>query len=161
MSSSEEPTAMPSPRSDSSRSSSGGSNGQQSGDGAIADAQERIVGAARGAADEAKHRAESMYREASDVAAGASDAIDEAADKLEDSGHETLSQAAGALSERVRMLSNYLEDRRLEDLVDDARRLAQRNPGLFIAGGVALGFALSRLLKASATAQTTRTRHIV
>jgi hypothetical protein len=61
-----------------------------------------------------------------------------------------LSRAAAALSERVRAFSGYLEDRSLEDLVSDARALAQRNPGLFVAGGVALGFALSRFLKASA-----------
>ena len=36
------------------------------------------------------------------------------------------------------------------DLARDARALAQRNPALLVAGGLALGFALSRLLKASA-----------
>ena len=93
---------------------------------------------------------EDVYRAGSSAAAGTSDAIDDAADALASSGHESLSQAAAALSDQVRKFSNYLQDRRIEDLVGDARRLAQRNPALFVAGGVALGFALSRFLKASA-----------
>jgi hypothetical protein len=116
-----------------------GSSSQADG---AADARERV-------ADAAKRQAESLYRDASSSAAEASAAIGDAAATLESSGHETLSQAAAALSDRVRTFSTYLEDRSLEDLVGDARRLAQRNPGLFIAGGVALGFALSRFLKAS------------
>jgi hypothetical protein len=86
---------------------------------------------------------------ASAAADDASNAIDDAASALGNSGHETLSQAAAALSDRLRGLSRYVEDRKLDDLLGDARQLAQRNPGLFIAGGVALGFALSRFLKAS------------
>jgi hypothetical protein len=112
--------------------------------------QERVADTVRDAAGEAKRQAESFYRDASVAAGKTSHAIDGAADALETSGHETLSQAAAALSDRVRTFSSYLENRRLEDLLGDARRLAQRNPGLFMAGGVALGFALSRFLKASA-----------
>ena len=112
--------------------------------------QERLAGAARDAMSSAKQQAESMYRDASSVAGETSDAIDDAANALESSGHETLSEAAAALSQRVQAFADYLEDRKLEDLVGDARSLAQRNPGLFIAGGVTLGFALSRFLKASA-----------
>jgi hypothetical protein len=113
--------------------------------------QEQAAEAARAAASDARERAESVYRDASSAAGKTSDAIDDAADALASSGHETLSQAAAALSDRVRSLSSYLEDRKLEDLIGDARTLAQRNPALFIAGGVALGFALSRFLKASAS----------
>jgi hypothetical protein len=84
--------------------------------------------------------------------------MDDAADALASSGHETLSQAAAALSDQARKFSTYLEDRRLEDLIGDARRLAQRNPALFVAGGVVLGFALSRFLKASAANVSRTTR---
>lgn len=112
-----------------------------------------MANAGREAADEAKRQADSVYRDAqagaSAMAADASGAIDSAARALEDAGHETLSEAANALSERMRSFSGYLENRKLEDLLADARRLAQRNPGMFVAGGMAIGFALSRFLKAS------------
>jgi hypothetical protein len=120
-----------------------------------ADTRERIASAGREAVDEAKRRADDLYRNttrgAGRVANQASDAVDGAADALADRGQERLSQAAHALSERMRGLSGYLENRGLDDLITDATRLAQRNPALFIAGGVAIGFALSRFLKASSS----------
>jgi hypothetical protein len=125
--------------------------------------REDMASAGREAADEAKRQADSMYRNAqagaAAVAADASGAIDSAASALEDAGHETLSQAANALSDRMRSFSGYLEDRRLEDLLADARRLAQRNPGMFVAGGMAIGFALSRFLKASANGRSAGQRY--
>ena len=133
-----------------SSSPSDGSSQQTDDHGLPSGVQERLAGAAREAVSAAKQQAESLRRDASSVAGETSDAIDDAAAALESSGHETLSQAAAALSEHVQAFAGYLEDRKLEDLVGDARHLAQRNPGLFIAGGVALGFVLSRFLKASA-----------
>jgi hypothetical protein len=147
---------------DGSSSDFDGDDGQSSMDsnGGSANAQERIADAARNAASGAKRQAESLYQGASSTAAETSDAIDDAADVFERSGHETLSQAASALSERVRNFSHYLEDRKLEDLVGDARRLAQRNPGVFIAGGMALGFALSRFLRANAADASRTNRNV-
>jgi len=115
----------------------------------LSGASEQIADVARDTATGAKRQAEDLYRKASSTAADASDAIDATVDALADSGHETLSQFAASISDRVRTFSTYLENRQLEELVDDARRLAQRNPALFVAGGVALGFTLSRFLKAS------------
>ena len=120
--------------------------------------RERVADATRDVASKAKRQAETVYRAGSSAAAGTSDAIDDAADALASSGHESLSQAAAALSDQARKFSTYLEDRRLEDLIGDARRLAQRNPALFVAGGVVLGFALSRFLKASAANVSRTTR---
>jgi hypothetical protein len=110
---------------------------------------EQTSEAARDTATRAKRAAEGVYRQTSNAAADASDAIDATAGTLAESGHETLSQFAASISDRVRTFSTYLENRQLEELVDDARRLAQRNPALFVAGGIALGFTLSRFLKAS------------
>jgi len=120
-------------------------------------AGESAANAARKAAStakrEAKRQADSVYDSASSSAARTanetSNVLDDAAASLERSGHETLSQAAAGLADRVRDLSAYLKDRKLEDCMADARRLAQRNPALFIGGGIALGFALSRFFKAS------------
>jgi hypothetical protein len=122
------------------------------------DVRESVDAVARSAANEAKQKAESLYEGATTLTAEASAAIDRAADGFASSGQETLSQATAALSDRVRTLSKYLEDRRLEDLIGDARQLARSNPTLFVAGGVALGFALSRFLKASAAQESTASR---
>ncbi len=107
-------------------------------------------------------QAEALYLHASSSAAAAasetSAAVDSAASALADSGHEKLSQAASALSEQIRKVSSYFENRGLEDVIGDARRLVQRNPALFIAGGVAVGFALSRLLTSVEQSRSGRRR---
>jgi hypothetical protein len=130
------------------------SNPQPEDDSTGSGGRDRLADVGREAASGAKRKAESLYRDASGRAAAAagetSEAIDRAASALGESGHETLSHATAALSDKVRSFSEYLEDRSLDQLLGDARQLAQRNPGLFIAGGVALGFALSRFFKASA-----------
>jgi hypothetical protein len=121
---------------------------------------DRLGNAARDAATGAKREAESMYRDVSKGAAATADetsgVLEDAASSLDEAGHETLGKAASALADQVRRFSTYLESRKLEDFVRDAQRLAQRNPGLFIAGGVALGFALSRFFKAGASKSSTR-----
>jgi hypothetical protein len=106
--------------------------------------------------------AEALYRDASTgAAAAASDAsatAESAASAFADSGHEKLSQAANALSEQIRKVSSYFENRGIDDVIGDARRLVERNPALFIAGGVAVGFALSRLLTSAEQSRSGR-RH--
>jgi hypothetical protein len=92
---------------------------------------------------------EGAKRTAVDAADETSAAIEDVANALHSSGQTTLSQAAAAMADRLHGFSDYLENRPVDELFEDARRLAQRNPGLFIAGGVVLGLALSRFLKAS------------
>lgn len=111
--------------------------------------------AASDAAETAKQTAKSIFGDAKsaavDAAAQTASAIGDASASLEDAGQTNLSQATAALAAKLHELSGYLENRNINDLYDDARRLAARNPGLFIAGGVVLGVALSRFFKASMT----------
>jgi hypothetical protein len=146
------------PTPDTSSSRADKSNGDSTG----SEPRERLGTAAREAASGAKRQAESVYRDVSSGAAATADetsnVIEDAASRLDESGHETLGKATAALADQVRRFSAYLESRRLEDFVRDAQRLAQRNPALFIAGGVALGFALSRFFKAASSDTATRRR---
>jgi hypothetical protein len=136
---------------------------KSNGDSQRSDSSERLGNAAREAASGAQRQAESVYRDVSSGAATTadetSDVIENAATALDESGHETLGKATAALADHVRKFSAYLESRKLEDFVRDAQRLAQRNPALFIAGGVALGFALSRFFKAGTSGNGSRRRY--
>lgn len=85
----------------------------------------------------------------------AADQIDQVAQALSRAGEElnqtqpTLANYAAQIASSIGTFSNRVRDGNIDDLVSDARQLAHRNPGLFILGGVALGFAVSRFLKAS------------
>ena len=85
----------------------------------------------------------------------AADQIDQVAQALTRAGEElgqsqpTLANYASQISSSVSTFASRLRDGNMDELVTDARELARRNPGLFLIGGVALGFAVSRFLKAS------------
>ncbi|HEY7639721.1 MAG TPA: hypothetical protein VH814_08360 [Steroidobacteraceae bacterium] len=86
----------------------------------------------------------------------AADRVDGIAQALERTGAQfadnepTLADFASRLANTVGNLATRLRDGSLDDLVDDTRAFARRNPGLFIAGGLVAGFALARFAKASA-----------
>ena len=64
-------------------------------------------------------------------------------------GQPTLAGYANRFAGAVGTLATRVRDGSVEELVDDTRELARRNPGLFILGGVATGVVLARFLKAS------------
>ena len=86
----------------------------------------------------------------------AADRVDGIAQALERTGAQfsenepTLADLASRLSGTVSNLATRLREGSIDDLVEDTRAFARRNPGLFIAGGLLAGFALARFVKASA-----------
>ncbi len=99
---------------------------------------------------EGRDRLERGKHSAADTVASTSEALDEAAASLSTQGQESLARATSVLADKLSGLANELESRSIDQLSRDATRLARDNPGLFVAGSVALGVALSRFLKASA-----------
>lgn len=86
----------------------------------------------------------------------AADRVDGIAQALERTGAQfsdnepTLADFANRLAGTVGNLATRLREGTIDELVDDTRSFARRNPGLFIAAGVVAGFALARFVKASA-----------
>lgn len=72
----------------------------------------------------------------------------------------TLADLASRVAGTVGNLATRLREGSIDELVDDARALARRNPGLFIAGGVVAGFVLARFVKASAHRAPTLTEEV-
>jgi hypothetical protein len=95
-----------------------------------------------------KQKIESSKRSAADQIDEVARALNRAGEQLNES-QPTIANYAGQMASNVSRLATRLRDGSIDDLVKDTRELAKRNPGMFLAGGVALGFALSRFLKAS------------
>ena len=109
--------------------------------------------AARDAAETAVETAKSLTdRQTSKAATQVmhfSAAMHEAADKLRGEDH---TQAAGYVGTAARVLdrtAEYLDQAKLDSLLDDAARFAHRRPELFVGGLVVAGLGLARFLKAS------------
>lgn len=98
--------------------------------------------AARSRLDEGKHAA-------SDAASSTARALDEAASSLSAQDQESLARVTSSLAEQLSRFATSLEERNIDELSREARRLAREHPGLFIAGGAALGLALGRFFRAS------------
>jgi len=82
--------------------------------------------------------------------------VEEIAQAIERTGAQfsenepTLAELASRLAGTVGNLATRLREGSFDDLADDTRAFARRNPGLFLAGGLAAGFVLARFVKASA-----------
>ncbi|MBB3101716.1 hypothetical protein [Azomonas macrocytogenes] len=60
-----------------------------------------------------------------------------------------LSQYVSDIAQGMVKMAENLRNKKADDLYHDAERMARENPGLFIAGSIALGFGLTRFAKAS------------
>jgi hypothetical protein len=117
---------------------------------------EAVSTSARGLTDRLRQDGRQQLENRKRVAA---DQIDELAHALGRAGEQldqsqpTLASYANQIASGVSNLATRLRDGSIEELLDDARGVARRNPGLFLLGGFALGVVLARFLKASESSE--------
>lgn len=108
---------------------------------------------AKQAADEVKTQGMSQlegYREtAADELEKVAQSAKAAAQELEGQDRLGLSSYVSTMAQSMVKLSDDLRGKSVDELFQDVNRLARDNPGLFIAGSVALGFGLTRFARAS------------
>ncbi len=108
---------------------------------------------AKQAADEVKTQGKSQlegYREtAADELEKVAQSAKAAAQELEGQDRLGLSNYVSTMAQSMVRLSDDLRGKSVDELFQDVNRLARDNPGLFIAGSVALGFGLTRFARAS------------
>ena len=73
------------------------------------------------------------------------------AEQLRNQGKETPARVAEQVADRAESFGSYLREADGEQLLRDMEDFARRQPWLVAAGGLALGFAASRFLKASSS----------
>jgi ElaB/YqjD/DUF883 family membrane-anchored ribosome-binding protein len=66
-----------------------------------------------------------------------------------ESGGENVNRVVSGVADRLERLGGYLEGARGDDLLRDGERIARERPWLVAGAAAAVGFTLSRLLKAS------------
>lgn len=112
--------------------------------------EEDISNMKREAKSKARDGFESGQHRIADEADTLSDAIDAAAANLDDHDREGLARYAREVSSNLSDMAGQLEGRSVDELANDAKRLARKNPALFMLGSVVIGFGLSRFFAASA-----------
>jgi hypothetical protein len=85
-------------------------------------------------------------------------AVERTADELAGEGDDTVSGFGHSLAGLMRQLAGGLRERDVEQFATELGALARRNPGVFLAGSVALGFGVARFFRARAP-QARSARH--
>lgn len=138
-------SASSSPTSTSTQSTAGSST--------MGHAAEDAKAKAREAAEQVKTQGKSQlegYREtAADELEAVAQSAKAAAQELEGHDRLGLSTYVSSMAQSMVKLSDDLRGKSVDQLFQDVNRLARDNPGLFIAGSVALGFGLTRFARAS------------
>ena len=116
-------------------------------------ATEQVRGAAEQGAQQARvqlrDQVDQRSTQAGQQASTAADAIRQASSHLRDQGNSGPARALDSAAGQVEKAGNWLQQADGDQILHDVEDLARKNPLAVVAGGVALGFALSRLLKAS------------
>ena len=87
--------------------------------------------------------------EAGQQAGSAAQALREASTKLRDDGNEPVARGLEQVADRVERAGGWLRDADGDSILRDVEDFGRRNSLAVMAGGLAIGFAASRLLKAS------------
>lgn len=103
----------------------------------------------------AREKADAHFGQYRDTAADQIDALARGAksamSELEANDTLGLSHYLADMADCMSGLAGKLRNKSAEQLLHDGSRLARDNPGLFLAGSIAVGFGLSRFLKAGAS----------
>ena len=110
----------------------------------------RMADLAQTATEAGKAQVDSGITRAAGQADQFARAVDVAANRLKEDNQEGLASFATHVASSITSLADHLRERSVDDLANDARQLARSNPAMFLAGSVAVGFGLTRFLKASA-----------
>jgi len=118
-----------------------------------------IRGFAQRLREDGRRTIEQRKRSAAARVNGIAEAIEHTGEQFSES-EPTLADLASRIAGTVGNLATRLREGSIDDLVDDTRAMARRNPGLFIAGGLIAGFVLARFVKASSQRAPTLTDEV-
>lgn len=117
---------------------------------AKSEAGELAKSAAETARERGRETLEGAKERAAEQAQGVASALEATADDLEaGDGNEALSGYTRSMASIMKRFAGGLRERDIEEFAGELASFARRNPASFLAGSVALGFGVSRFLKAT------------
>jgi hypothetical protein len=127
----------------------------QTGDSTAEQAKEKAQEKAQQAGEQAKGRVrdevDRRSTEAGEQATSVADAMRQASQQLREQGKESAAKPMEQVAQRVESAGSWLRDSDGDTILRDIEDFGRRKPLAAVAGGLAIGFALSRVLKASST----------
>ena len=94
-------------------------------------------------------RFDEQKSQAADRLSNVANALRQTGENLESQHEDTFGQYARAAADQLEQFSNTLQNKNMNELLNEVQGFARRQPELFIAGSLAAGFLLGRFLKSS------------
>jgi hypothetical protein len=116
---------------------------------AASQAQDRAREAAGQARGRMREEVDRRSTEIGERVGGSAGDARSVAEELRKQGKDTPARLVGQAADRAERLGGYLQESDGERILNDVEGFARRNPWAVAAGGLVLGFAASRMLKAS------------
>lgn len=113
--------------------------------------QEKVQGAAQQAKGRISEQVDQRSTQAGQQVNTVAQDVRSVADELRTKGKDKPAQYAEQAAQRVESAGKWLEQKNGDELLHDVEDFARRNPWAVAAGGLVLGLAASRLLKASSS----------
>jgi len=114
-------------------------------------AQEKAQEAAGQAKSRAREEIDRRSTEAGEQVSSTAGDLRSVSEQLREQGKDTPAKLADQAAERVEQVGGYLKDADSDRILNDVEDLARRQPWAVVAGGLVLGFAAARFLKASSS----------
>lgn len=114
-------------------------------------AQEKVQEAAQQAKGRLREQVDQRSTQAGQQLGSAADDVRSVAQELRTQGKDTPARYAEQAADKAHQVAQRLEIASGDELLRDVEDFARRNPWAIAAGGLVLGLAASRMLKASST----------
>jgi gas vesicle protein len=114
-------------------------------------AQEKAQEAAGQAKSRARDEIDRRSTEAGEQVSSTAGDLRSVSEQLREQGKDTPAKLADQAADRVEQVGGYLKDADSDRILNDVEDLARRQPWVVVAGGIVLGFAAARFLKASSS----------
>jgi ElaB/YqjD/DUF883 family membrane-anchored ribosome-binding protein len=118
---------------------------------AAGQAQEKAQQAAGQARDQVRTQIDERSTQAGQQVSTRAEDLRSVGDQLRQQGKEQPAKLADQAAQRLEKAGSWLQESDADRILGDVEDFARRNPWAVMAGGLALGFAASRVLKASST----------
>src|SRR4051812_293188 len=118
---------------------------------AAGQAQEKAQQAAGQAKGRAREEIDKRSTDAGQQVKTTADDLRSVGEQLRSQGKDTPAKLADQAADRAQRLGGYLEDSDADRILHDVEDFARRQPWAVVAGGLVLGFAAARFMKASSS----------
>jgi ElaB/YqjD/DUF883 family membrane-anchored ribosome-binding protein len=113
------------------------------------EAQQQAQQAAGKARDRVRGQVDQRSTQAGEQITGQANDIRTVAEQLREQGKDTPAQLAERAAQHTERVGSYLKEADSDRILGDAENFARQRPWAVVAGGIALGLAASRFVKAS------------